>query len=101
MPSLSILVCPKCHGPLTGEAGRELVCMRVGRRQPVGAGILSFIIPGAEPPALPGCALSLVLPALNEAENLDRVLPELKKALAALGPTFAIIRVDGGARNTP
>jgi dolichol-phosphate mannosyltransferase len=71
--------------------------MRDGIRYPLVDGIPSFIIPGSEPVALPGCALSLVIPALNEAENLDRVLPELKKALAALGPSNEIIVVDGGS----
>src|SRR6266571_4954861 len=99
MPSLDSLVCPKCHGPLTAHAGRELRCTRDGVRYPVVDGILSFIIPGPDPVALPGCALSLVLPALNEGENLDRVLPELKKALVALGPTYEIIVVDGGSRD--
>ena len=99
MPSLASLVCPKCHGPLIDEAGRELRCMRDGIRYPLIDGIPSFIIPGAEPAALPGCALSLVIPALNEAESLDQVLPELKKALAALGPTSEIIVVDGGSRD--
>jgi dolichol-phosphate mannosyltransferase len=99
MPSLASLVCPKCHGPLAVEAGRELRCMRDGIRYPLVDGIPSFIIPGAEPVALPGCALSLVIPALNEAESLDRVLPELKKAVAALGPTSEILVVDGGSRD--
>src|SRR5438105_1807035 len=95
MPTLDSLVCPKCHGGLTAHAGRELRCSRDGVRYPVVDGIPSFIIPGPDPVALPGCALSLVLPALNEGENLDRVLPELKKALVALGPTYEIIVVDG------
>src|ERR1700716_3340913 len=99
MPIPDSLVCPKCHGPLTSSAGHELRCPRDGLRYPLVDGIASFIIPGADPVALPGCALSLVLPALNEGENLDRVLPELKKALAALGPTFEIIVVDGGSRD--
>jgi dolichol-phosphate mannosyltransferase len=97
MPTPASLVCPKCHGPLTGEPGRELRCMRDGTRYPIVDGIPSFMMPGGEPVALPGCALSLVLPALNEAQNLDRILPELKKALAALGPTHEIIVVDGGS----
>src|ERR1700704_4500870 len=97
MPSLDSLVCPKCHGPLTAHAGRELRCTRDGVRYPLVDGIPSFIIPDAEPVVLPGCALSLVLRALNEGENLDRVLPELKKALVALGPTYEIIVVDGGS----
>src|SRR3989442_5202077 len=97
MRSLDSLVCHKCHGPLTAHAGRELRCSRDGVRYPVVDGIPSFIIHGRDPAALPGCALSLVLPALNEGENLDRVLPELKTALATLGPTYEIIVVDGGS----
>src|SRR5712692_6920704 len=97
MPPLANLVCPKCHGPLTGEPERELRCRRDGTRYPIIDGIPSFMMPASEPMALPGCALSLVLPALNEAPNLDRVLPELKKALAALGPTHEVIVVDGGS----
>src|SRR2546421_2732507 len=97
MPSLDSLVCPKCHGLLAAHAGRELRCSRDGIRYPVVDGIPSFIIHGRDPAALPGCALSLVLPALNEGENLDRVLPELKTALATLGPTYEIIVVDGGS----
>src|SRR5467141_3253196 len=97
MPTLANLVCPKCHGPLTGEPGRELRCRRDGTRYPVVDGIPSFMMPASEPMALPGCALSLILPALNEAQNLDRVLPELKKALTTLGPTNEIIVVDGGS----
>jgi dolichol-phosphate mannosyltransferase len=99
MPIPQSLVCPKCHGPLTADAGRDLRCARDGIRYPLVDDIASFIIPDADPVALPGCALSLVLPALNEGENLDRVLPELKKALVALGPTFEIIVVDGGSRD--
>src|SRR5437899_1841203 len=97
MPTLANLVCPKCHGPLTGEPERELRCRRDGTRYPIIDGIPSFMMPASEPMALPGCALTLILPALNEAQNLDRVLPELKKALAALGPTHEIIVVDGGS----
>src|SRR4029077_7675775 len=97
MPPLANLVCPKCHGPLTGEPERELRCRRDGTRYPVVDGIPSFMMPASEPMALPGCALSLILPALNEAQNLDRVIPELKKALTALGPTNEIIVVDGGS----
>ena len=97
MPSLTSLVCPKCHGALTAQAGGELRCVRDGIRYPLVDGIPSFMIPASDPVAIPGCALSLVLPALNEAENLNRVLPELKKSLMALGPTFEIIVVDGGS----
>src|SRR3989475_3033208 len=97
MRSLDSLVCPKCHGPLTSHAGRELRCSRDGVRYPVVDGILSCTIHCPHPAARPVCALTLVLPALIEGENLDRVLQELKTALAALGPTYEIIVVDGGS----
>jgi len=100
MPSLDSLVCPKCHGPLTAHAGQELRCSRDGLRYPLIDGIPSFMGLGSDPAPLPGCALSLVLPALNEGENLDRVLPELKSALVALGPTYEIIVVDGGSSDS-
>src|SRR5260370_38740148 len=97
MPPFAHLVCPKCHGPLTGEPGQELCCRRDGTRYPIVDGIPSFMMPAPEALTLPGCALSLILPALNEAQNLDRVIPELKKALTALGPTNEIIVVAGGS----
>src|SRR5438270_14088558 len=99
MPTLDSLVCPKCHGPLTVHAGREIRCTRDGVRCPVVDGIPSFIIPGPDPVALPGCALSLVLPALSEGEKLDRVRPELKQGLVGRGPAYEIIVVDGGSRD--
>src|SRR5437773_11901529 len=98
MQSLEGLVCPKCHEPLrTTEAGRELRCVRDGSRYPLIDGIPSFVMTGRDAVALPGCALSLVIPALNEAANLEWILPVLAKALSALGPTHEIIVVDGGS----
>src|SRR5260370_40611212 len=97
MPSLKSLVCPKCHGALTAQAGGELRCVRDGIRYPLIDGIPSFMSPAAAPVALPACAVSLVLPALNEAENLNRVLPALRNARAGLCPTFESIAVDGGS----
>src|SRR5207244_12188528 len=97
MQSLEGLVCPKCREPLTvTEAGRELYCVRDGSRYPLIDGIPSFMTTAGEAVALPGCALTLVIPALNEAVNLERILPVLTKALAALRPTSEIIVVDGG-----
>ncbi len=70
MQSLKGLVCPKCHEPLrTTEAGRELRCVRDGSRYPMIDGIPSFVTTSGDAVALPGCALSLVIPALNEAAS--------------------------------
>src|SRR5213079_1062670 len=100
MQSLEGLVCPKCHEPLTTiEAGRELRCVRDGSRYPLVDGIPSFLMTGGDTVTLAGCALSLVIPALNEAANLERILPVLARALSALGPTNEIIVVDGGSRD--
>ena len=85
MQSLEGLVCPKCREPLTvTEAGRELYCVRDGSRYPLIDGIPSFMLTAGGVAALPGCALTLVIPALNEAVNLERILPVLARALAAL-----------------
>src|SRR2546422_8859369 len=102
MRSLDSLVCPKCHGPLTAHAGRELRCSRDGVRYPVVDGIPSFISLGPDPAALPGCALSLVLPARNEAAKLDRVLLVLKTEMAALTPTKnSLYGTRGRSRSSP
>jgi len=45
----------------------------------------------------PDCALSLVLPAFNEARNLETGLPYAVQALAATGSTFEIVVVDDGS----
>lgn len=99
MASLDSLVCPRCRGPLTAQSGRELRCTPCARRYPLVDGIPSFIIAVSDTAPIPGCALSVVIPALNEARNLDRILPQLGLALAELRATTEIIVVDGGSRD--
>lgn len=97
MPSPE-LVCPQCHESLSSsESGHVLECKRDGLRFPVIDGIPSFTRASKEPGVLPGCALTVMVPALNEATNLDQILPQLKSALAALGPSHEILVVDGGS----
>lgn len=91
------LVCPKCHGTLQAEAVGELRCAACRTRYPVIDGIASFIIPSATTVPLPGCALSVVIPALNEAANLDQVLPVVEAALTRLAVSHELIVVDGGS----
>src|SRR5947199_152880 len=79
MQSLEGLVCPKCHEPLTiTEAGRELRCVRDGSHYPMIDGIPSFMTTAGEAVALPGCALTLVIPALNEAATRARFRRQLR-----------------------
>jgi dolichol-phosphate mannosyltransferase len=41
------------------------------------------------------CDLSVVIPSLNEAENLKKLLPALFESLASLGVTHEVLVVDG------
>jgi dolichol-phosphate mannosyltransferase len=97
MEGLSGLVCPRCHGPLQPEATGELRCGSCQVKYPVIDGIPSFIIAATGPAALPGCALTVLIPALNEAASLERVLPVLEASLAELAVSHEILVVDGGS----
>jgi glycosyltransferase involved in cell wall biosynthesis len=46
---------------------------------------------------VPECALSLVLPAFNEARNLESGLSYAAQALADTGRSFEIVVVDDGS----
>jgi dolichol-phosphate mannosyltransferase len=74
-----------------------LRCAACTLQYPLVDGIPSFIIPAKGAAPLPGCALSVVIPALNEAASLAQVLPEIQKALNALGVSHEVIVVDGGS----
>ena len=43
--------------------------------------------------------LAVVIPALNEKENLDLLLPALKEVVVGMGVTAEIVVVDGGSRD--
>jgi len=97
MENAGSLVCPKCHGPLKTEAARALRCLLCNLEYPLVDGIPSFIIPSGPTRGLPGCALSVVIPALNEAANLDDLLPAVELVLTGLGVSHEVIVVDGGS----
>ena len=42
-------------------------------------------------------SISCVVPCYNEAENLERLLPQLSAALALLAPQWEIVLVDDGS----
>lgn len=48
-------------------------------------------------PAFPPVELSVVIPALNERENLERLIPELRVVLDRLTHSWEIVVVDGGS----
>ena len=92
------LACPRCHGALQVE-DPALLCPVCAVRYPVLDGIPSFLEAGATPLPSSPCALSVVIPALNEAESLERMLPGLRAAVEALGVPSEVIVVDGGSRD--
>ena len=97
MQKVVSLACPKCHGALQTEPGRGLRCPACTLQYPLVDGIPSFIIPSNNARALPGCAISVIIPALNEASNLEQVLPAVETALTALAVSHEVIVVDGGS----
>jgi dolichol-phosphate mannosyltransferase len=52
---------------------------------------------GADSPATSTPDLSVVIPAMDEKENLDLLLPALKEVIAGLGINAEIIVADGGS----
>jgi dolichol-phosphate mannosyltransferase len=97
MQALSGLVCPKCRGPLEDKVAGELRCGSCRVRYPVVDGIPSFIIAAGGSTPLPGCALTVLIPALNEAESLQQVLPIVAAAAGDLKVSHEVIVVDGGS----
>ena len=93
------LACPRCHGTLQVD-GPGLRCPACAAGYPVVDGIPSFLEPVGTMPSLSPCALSVVLPALNEAASLERMLPDLLSALGALDVAAEVIVVDGGSQDS-
>lgn len=91
------LACARCHGLLRADSDGELRCTACAARYPVIDGIPSFVETDASQAPLSGCALSVVIPALNEAANLDLLLPEVERSLQALQVSHELIVVDGGS----
>lgn len=91
------LVCASCHGSLTTESERLLRCTSCLAQYPLIDGIPSFISPAAEHSLGNSRELSVVIPALNESNNLSLLLPSLRHALESFDLTYEVIVVDGGS----
>ncbi len=99
MQDIPGLACVVCHGPLEPDSDRQLRCGACRRGYPVVDGIPSFLLevvsetPGAD------CALTVMIPALDEADSLDRLLPNLRRALQSLEISHEVLVVDGGSQD--
>src|SRR5437870_5898955 len=81
MLAIDGLACPACRGDLRAVGETQLSCQRCQATYPLFEGIPSFIpAPASGGPA--AYQLTVVIPALNEAGNLDQLLPALQAELA-------------------
>jgi SAM-dependent methyltransferase len=92
------LVCARCHGTLQPDEGASLRCTRCATRFPIVDGIPSFVDTTSSGAVTSMCALSVVLPGLD-VTSLERVLPDLVRALRELRVRFEVIVVDSGAQD--
>jgi dolichol-phosphate mannosyltransferase len=94
------VACPACRGDLRAEGESKLTCDNCGAGYPILDGIPSFVpvtptLPrerGRERPDL-----TVVIPALNQASNLDRLLPALRQELRSLEISHELLVVDQGS----
>src|ERR671937_1202166 len=97
MDTVVALVCPRCHAPLTQPRQRLLSCPGCAATYPIVDGIHSFVESASPKADSTSVELSVIIPALNEAANLGRVLPELSSTLSQLGVSYEVVVVDGGS----
>ena len=96
MQAIPGLACPACRGDLTADGEAKLFCAACHCAYPVMEGIPSFVAPSAAD-RMSQYQLTVVIPALNEAANLDDILPALRRELQSLEVTYELIVVDGGS----
>lgn len=100
---LRVLACPSCGSDL--ESGCEMLeCAACGSSFPVANGVPIFedSVAYLHAEALQrsrALEISLILPTLNEEDNLVELAPLLEQTLSELTPSYEIIVVDGGSKD--
>jgi dolichol-phosphate mannosyltransferase len=90
------LACPACRTELRWDGEATLSCDPCHARYPVLDGIPSFVAPPpAGRPAL--YPLTVLIPTLNQASQLERLLPALRDTLRSLEITPQLLVVDRGS----
>jgi dolichol-phosphate mannosyltransferase len=96
MHAIRGLACPACRVGLSADGEATLTCDRCHASYPVLDGIPSFISP--PPDGRPSLyTLTVLIPAFNQAADLDRLLPALQEALRPLQITHQLIVVAGAS----
>src|SRR5437867_11704679 len=96
MQTIPGLACPACRGDLRPDSETGLGCTACQRSYPVFEDIPSFI-PSPVPDRSTLCQLTVLVPALNEAANLEELLPSIQRELKSLGIDHELLVVDGGS----
>ena len=90
------LACPACRGDLRADGEATLSCEGCGSVFPILDGIPSFLpAPAQDRPSR--CQLTVVIPAANQAGNLDQLLPALRHELRSLEISHELLVVDPGS----
>jgi dolichol-phosphate mannosyltransferase len=92
------LACPACRGDLRADGELTLTCDGCGGSYPVMDGIPSFV-PGPPAGRPSRYQLTVLIPAANQASNLDldRLLPALRLELRSLEISHELLVVDQGS----
>jgi dolichol-phosphate mannosyltransferase len=89
--------CPRCRARALRETPATIDCPACGASYAREQGVPLFLQPVTAPPAAEAFDLTVVVLALNERENLRRLLPDIREALAAEGMRYELLVVDGGS----
>ena len=87
------LACPACRGDLRAQGEAKLTCDSCGAGYPILDDIPSFV-PGSPGGRQSRYELTVLIPASNQAHNLDRLLPTLRHELRSLEISHEILVVD-------
>src|SRR5260370_29369126 len=90
------LACRACRGALRANGASTLICDGCGGSYPVMDGIPSFV-PGPPAGRPSRYQLTVLIPAANQASNLDRLLPALRQELRSLEISHELLLVDQGS----
>src|SRR5437870_5558833 len=103
MPAGPGLACPGCRSDLRQDGDASLTCEGCATVYPILDGIPSFVAPTATLPrerARERPDLTVVIPALNQAGQLDELLPALQRELRSLEISYEILQPSGPGYGT-
>ena len=92
------LACPGCRSDLRQDGDASLTCEGCATVYPILDGIPSFVAPTATLPrerARERPDLTVVIPALNQAGQLDELLPVLQRELRSLEISYEVLQPSG------